>query len=199
MREENRQTLEDALRRIPDYQAPDGIWSAVATQLSEEAALKELVQQLPRHRAPADSWDMISRQLKRPGSTRTYLRWMGAAAAVLLLITAGSWYLTRNPARVSYVQDTADRNAALQVRDWDADEAAIFEVKQRFARYRQLYGTPEQQSLLEELETLDRDKKELQQVIDDYGADADLIRKISAIERARTDLVQEMTKTIIGA
>jgi hypothetical protein len=63
MQELNRQTLEQAIRQLPQYQAPSWLWERIDVELAQEERLDAAIADLPVHQAPAMIWDKIEDEL----------------------------------------------------------------------------------------------------------------------------------------
>lgn len=92
MNESNRQTLQDALRRLDQQQPSRELWDRIEADLARPTpeelqpdTLCRSLRQLPRYRAPEPVWLQIEARLARP---RRALLWAGGLAAALSLLVA---------------------------------------------------------------------------------------------------------------
>ena len=72
--EKNRNTLLRALRELPEYEPPDGLWDELGQRLDRERAeapLRCAIRELPDHYPPAALWENLHVQLDRDQSERT--------------------------------------------------------------------------------------------------------------------------------
>ncbi|MEL6698901.1 MAG: hypothetical protein AAFP89_21830 [Bacteroidota bacterium] len=81
MKEQNRQTLRDALQQLPIHEVPESAWSYIATQIH---ASSDLQSRLPQYAAPQSAWENIETALQAPGRSKSIRAWLVAAAATIL-------------------------------------------------------------------------------------------------------------------
>lgn len=192
--------LKDALRQLPQYQAPRSIWEHIEENLEREGYLHQAIAELPVYTAPDGIWERIEGDLGQGTRIRRLPVWgWSAAAGVAIVITAAigiyQWNQTRG--QVSYAYSEESIQAINSPRDWDEAEADVLEVQKRFAHYCQYQSQQESDCALEkELKELNEAKAELKDVMARYGEDPDLIRELSELELDRSRVVKAMVEKI---
>jgi len=211
MREKNRITLRKAIRQMPGYLPAQEVWQRIEEDLQREAhkgnPLREAIRELPEYQPGDEVWDRIESSLQRRGASpegetaprppaTRYRLWVGAAATIALLMTAGWWtFQQRDPgASVSYTHHREAR-ATFSV-NWEADEAAFEKVVELFRTDPAARQHDRHAQLLKELEELNRAKAKLRQAVDRYGADPRIIQQLADIERERSAVLKRMAALI---
>lgn len=202
MEERNKQTLNEALRQLPQYQAPAGVWEEIALNLEQaerEEALQRAIRRLPEYAPPPAIWDQIEDQLEAPRQTGRLmllkpLRWQFAAAILVLVMASGGYLLFRSSEQpdVQYLTSQESLPAAIPVTENPEDEAAFEEVTALYAQYRQQFLDPQANELEEEWAELNAARQELQQALDQYGYDAVIAQQLTEIELERSKVVRKM-------
>jgi hypothetical protein len=194
-KEHNRETLQAAIRRLPQYAPAAPVWQRIEHQLENDLVFQDAVQSLPTYAPPVAVWQRIAAGLEKPVRMRR-LRpaWFGAAAAAVVLLAVGTyWWYTQTPELVEKVQlvytETETRAAAFKA-DWDEDETDIAALTKVYAQRAALANLNE--SLLSELQELNQAKAAIKAMLTKYGNDPDLIRTIADLERQRSAIVKQM-------
>jgi hypothetical protein len=199
MEERNRPTLDQALRQLPTYEAPFDLWERIEEDLEQAQRYDDALADLPVYQAPKSVWEAIEQDLAQKKRLRTrWLRPLSAAAAVLLLFTAG-WYLLREQdppeqVQISYRTEIAKSSstAAFQL---PAEDAEFQEVQHEYARFCQL--TKQDCRLNQELNELNNARAELIQAMRTFGKDETLYRQIDQIEMDRSKVVKQMVAVML--
>lgn len=203
MKELNHDTLQRAIRELPQYSPSEAVWASLEQALEaaqSETALQEAIHGLPTYAPKPDVWERIEQELEQPVRKPLFVR-RGvqlASAAVLagavlaLVIWLNMSNDTRTQEKIVYAQ--AEQAAAPNA-DWDADDALIANVAAAYAQRASFLQT-EGRDLLSELEELNEAKAEIKTMMQRYGRDAQLIENIIEIERERTEVVKEMAQEI---
>jgi hypothetical protein len=198
MEEINHQNLAAAFKKLPQYQAPQGLWSAIELQLDVEEPLYQAIQQLPVYQAPALVWEKIAQEVSRPAPVRQLKRWIRAAAAAILLI-ASTWvgyqYYNQPIVSIAYSQEVQSKLVAQN--DWDQDETAIAEVQTLYGQMCQLNQSKDNCNLTQELAELNAAKIELKEAMERYGNDPELVRELSQVEMDRSRVVRKMAEVAL--
>jgi hypothetical protein len=194
-KEHNRETLQAAIRRLPQYAPAAPVWQRIEHQLENDLVFQDAVQSLPTYAPPVAVWQRIAAGLEKPVRMRR-LRpaWFGAAAAAVVLLAVGTyWWYTQTPELVEKVQlvytETETRPATFKA-DWDEDETDIAALTKVYAQRAALANLNE--SLLSELQELNQAKAAIKAMLTKYGNDPDLIRTIADLERQRSAIVKQM-------
>ncbi len=186
MQEMNRDRLREALENLPAYDPPPGTWDGLRDRLDAPVPLAD---RLPAYAPPPGVWNGLNEGLDRQQRGRIVQlrrrRVLGVAAALTLLLTAGTvlWQLNRGPS-VSYAFAT-EQTAGLEVAaDWEADEDRFDGLMVKLADHNE----PTHNELLLELEEMDDARTQIMAMLDSYGNDANLLNKLAAVERTRSEL-----------
>ncbi|MDZ4683351.1 MAG: hypothetical protein SH848_18990 [Saprospiraceae bacterium] len=199
-RELNRNTLERAIRELPGYTPEQELWTAIEAQLELEAQDKQLriaTHQLPLYSPPPQAWGKISSELEqKPKLRKLWTRPVLAIAATIfgVILSVGVWlYFSEDTGAQMVLHTTEMLDVTGFEGDWDADEQDIAMVVSMVEKM------PENEnlnSLKTELKELNEAKAVLTHTMSQYGKDADLIRRLSKIERERSKIVKQMAAEI---
>lgn len=201
--EKQNQLIRRAISELPDYQAPEQLWPQISEQLDidqKERLIQRQLAQLPDYHPPETVWSGIAEDLAKAPSQNTWLRLVRQPltwAASFLLLFSLYWLVTQSQGpQVSYTYTTQAENQWLLESDWDADEADFAEVVQLHQRYLRTFEDQSAATLQEEFDELNTAREEIKETLDRYGKDQELIRQLAAIERARTQIVNQMAQQI---
>lgn len=208
LEEKNKATLQRAIRQLPQYEPEDGIWVAVEKALDhadEGEQLQSSLRLLPSYEAPQQVWEQIREELDAEDEKTDqpkrrilpYWRQVAAAASVLLLVGIGWGLFSGSDApTITIAESEALMPVEIVSRDWNADEALFRQVIQRFGEHPLLEADPQIQNLKIELEELNEAKSEIELMMEKYGEDPELIRRIGEIERERSEVIKRMVTFI---
>jgi hypothetical protein len=197
MQEQNKHLLQHALGQLPAYEPPMGIWEEIQTALDADQVLQEQLPGLPIHTPPDAIWDAIEHQLpKQPRFGRVlFLRL--AAAAVLLGMAIGMWWLTGGRAEEAVIvqtQEIADPNI---LETTQAPEDSAFLFVQKFCETQvPICQDPAFEALKTELDELSEAKEALRTALGSYSDDPALAEQMIRIERERSALLQQIMQLI---
>ena len=194
MKEQNRQTLRDALRRLPQHVPPPGLWSDVRRHLEPQ-----LADRLPSYQPPPQVWNRLAAKLgdgapvpqaEKESRVRKlpYLRWAAIAAGFLLLLTAGIGQLNGRSGptvRYTYAQEATPPAAT---RDWNDDEASFTGITAKL----EARNEPELNTLRMELDELTEAREEVRAILAAYGEDPQVIGRLAEIERDRSAIYRRI-------
>lgn len=197
--EQNRNTLQEALSRLPQYRPPDELWGQIESELSR----KETLGRLPSYSPPPAVWEAIETGLEKEKETappRFRLRrlaWPAAAASIAALV---AWFMFYPPGdagpQAVYTYETGKANLELLANDWDADDESLKTVVEQFSRDPIAQRKEQYAEILEDWKELQEAKAEIKEVMELYGKDARLVRQMSEIERERSKLARAMAMAI---
>lgn len=196
MKERNRNTLRDALGKLPQHTPPADVWSGLQRELRPN-----LSEQLPSYQPPAEVWNSISDSLASPpvqsevvkeqrSATLRKLpvKWLSIAAALLLLVTVGyNVFSEPNGPTITYAYTQEPAPAAVK-QDWGEDESSFNNVLAQL----ESRNEPELNTLRMELTELTEAKEEVQAMLVAYGEDPGVVRQLAAIERDRSDVYRRI-------
>jgi hypothetical protein len=199
MEEINHQNLAKALKKLPQFQAPEGLWSAIELQLDAEEPLFQAIRQLPIYEAPPLVWDNISKEISKGAPVRQLKRWMPAAAAAAMLLITASWVAIRyvNQPKISIAYSQEVQSQSIVQNDWDQNEADFNEVQSRYTQMCRLNQTADNCKLSQELAELNAAKKELKEVLERYGNDPELVRQLGLVEMDRSRVARQMAEVTL--
>lgn len=203
MREEekNRDSLRRAIRQMQTYDPPSNRWNAIEKKLEEgvgadDTVLQEAVEVLPTHAPPAEVWNQLARQLDAKKHRQVRMKRMrfalSIAASLALVLTAAWWTLREAPPKISkhYSQETVQQ-FQLEV-DWDSEEDLFNNLQEQLASV----NIPSVNNLKLELEELTSAKQEVEQMLQSYGQDPQLVKQLGEIERVRSDIYRQIIELI---
>lgn len=199
MEEINHQNLAKALKQLPQFQAPKGLWSAIELQLDAEEPLYQAIRQLPVYQAPALIWDNISQEISKDTAIRRLKRWIPAAAAAAAILISASWVAIRyvNQPKISIAYSQEVQSQSIVQNDWDQNEADFNEVQSRYTQICRLNQTDDNCKLSQELAELNAAKKELKEVLERYGSDPELVRQLGIVEMDRSRVARQMAEVTL--
>ena len=198
----HREKLKKALNALPTYQPEESVWEGIRHQLDleeQQTKFQAALQSLPTYEPPAEVWTVIESGLEKNRHARVRIRWMrlGAAAAILAgLALALPWLSSfKNVTQIKIVYSEEIGSSVLPS-SWNEDEEAIALLVRTAEARPDFLPNDYHHLLMQELEELSSAKTELQEAIDLYGINDQLAREMAEIERARTDILEEMAAQI---
>jgi len=201
MQEQNKHLLQQALGQLPAYEPPMGIWEEIQVALDADQLLQQQLPALPTYTPPDTLWETIESQLPginahQPRFGRVlFLRL--AAAAVLLGMAIGVWWLTGSRAEEAVIvqtQEIADPNI---LETTQAPEDSAFLFVQKFCETQvPICQDPAFEALKTELDELSEAKEALRTALGSYSDDPALAEQMIRIERERSALLQQIMQLI---
>ena len=199
-RELNRNTLERAISELPGYAPEQELWTAIEAQLELEMQDKQLriaTHQLPLYAPPPLVWENISSELEqKPKLRKLWARPLLAVAATIfgVILSVGAWlYFSEETGAQMVLHTTEMLDVTGFEGDWDEDEQDIAMV---VSMVEKIPHNENLSALKTELEELNEAKAMLTHTMSQYGKDAELIRRLSKIERERSKIVKQMAAEI---
>lgn len=176
------------IKKLPQHTPPDNSWELISDKLSFEEFLNEKKQELPLHQPEEVNWNNIAKRLPKTSQKQFSVRiqWMVAAASILLFITI-LWQIdTSNQKTVSYTEETpSEKNIGTEQTD-------INEVNRRCNEIKILCKRPEIKELREEIENLDKENASIEEQMELFGTDADLMEAQQRIQLKKAELAKEI-------
>ncbi|NJC26604.1 hypothetical protein [Neolewinella antarctica] len=198
MKEKNKNTLREAISRLPAHDPSSATWEAIEHDLKPS-----LAERLPSYQPPVSVWNGLSEQLETearsrvPGglgkeqSTRTRrlpYRWLAVAASVLVLLFAGYGISSRDEGpKVTYAR-TQEVIPATTLPDWDEEEGSF----DRILAQLETINEPGLNTMRIELEELTAAKEDVKAMLLAYGDDPTVVRQLVKIERERSDVYRRI-------
>ncbi len=199
MLEKNKNTLRDALLRLPEHDAPEMLWPKLEADLQLQAAIDSNIPLLPEHQPPDWVWASLDAQINtdKPGPKKSFVAriWpIWAAAAAVSLLLCAVWFLQPSgngeEMSIRYSEEKVD-NVLLAVVREPEDEA--FQLLEEICRQpAPVCKDPEFIALKTELDELTAAKSELREAIGLYETDTELNVQLTRIERERSELLRRM-------
>ena len=205
MEEKNRDTLENAIGRLPGHQPPASVWDGLAAALDAEAETAAPPFGLPQHTPPPAIWANIEQALESDRmAQQRRAQWrvfsgparLAAAAAVALALAGVAFFARQNPGGeyLTVRQEQADEHLLAAVRE---AENPAFELVQDLCRERQpVCQKPDFQRLKTELDELTAAKTEIKTALGNFGDDPALVTEMVKIERDRSRILEQMMQMI---
>ena len=197
MQEQNKHLLQQALGQLPAYEPPIGIWEDIQTSLDADQMLQNQLPTLPAYTPPDALWDAIENQLPKQRRFGRVLFLRLAAAAVLLGMAIGVWWLTgvrAEEAIIVQTQEIADPNI---LETTQAPEDSAFLFVQKFCETQvPICQDPAFEALKTELDELSEAKEALRAALGSYSDDPALAEQMIRIERERSALLQQIMQLI---
>jgi cell division protein FtsB len=198
--EEQNSKLKQAIKALPQYEAPKMVWQGIHQQLAsdeQDRLIKEAIPFLNDYTAPVGVWQGIENTLVRTSQVKTLStskrrRSLMIAASILIVLALGYGLWPKSYSAASYTVSQEDIDPYLLDQDWDADELVFAQVVAMYEEYSQTFNDQESTALKAELNELNEAKKELKTAIELYGNDHELIRQLAALERDRTQVIKQM-------
>ena len=194
-KEQNRVTLEEGLRHLPQHYPDASSWNSIEMALSQDELIQKSLPDLPSYDAPPLIWEGIESNL-RPAKLVS-IHWRYAAAACLIFALASFAVLkiwNTSPDNVSYAfSETVGKMSNKSLGAQDEDEIAFAQVLQLFEDNEMLRQSTAYQDALSEWEELQQAKQELQTISAEYNLqDAQLMRQLRSIENQRTAVLNSL-------
>lgn len=190
MQEKNRETLRRALERLRSYAPGEELWSGVEAQLDRSPPVPGL-DKLPTYAPPPQVWNTLNHDLDRDrvrqlGRRRIFR--VAAVAASLLLLVGLLFPLTGSSPKVTVVV-SEERAPSLPIdADWQEDDNRFEDLLRRLAAD----DEPAVNILKVELEELTGARRDVEEMLNRYGQDPQLIRQLGEIERERSDIYRQL-------
>ena len=204
--EYNRNTLKEALGRLPQYQPPGNLWGQIEAELAreeKEQVLKDALHRLPSYAPPPTIWEAVEAGLEKeqerqaPRFRLRRLIWPAAAASIAALVAWFVFYPSEDAGlQAVYTYEIEKTTPGLFDNDWDTDEDALETVVEQFSRDPLAKRQDQYKDILEDWRELQEAKAEIREMMEMYGKDARLVRQMGEIERERSKLARAMATAI---
>lgn len=189
--------LRDALKKLPEHQAPEHIWQNLEiafSDLRQEQALQDGIRKLPEYAPGSSVWYSIEQHLNRKPNKQAsirYLVWWGAAAACVAVVMSLVWFLhPKEKVELQYTVEVLE--PTLQMSEDQADEDAFRMIELVCLEKAYLCQNTDFQLLKSELEELNDAKLSLQTVIGQYNTDQNLMAELTRIELDRSEVLKKL-------
>lgn len=200
MKELNKDILDSALNRLPQYEPPDSVWQGINARLS--------LTELPTYDAPDFVWQNIENQLSDTQNTKAKTQNLNIlrggnfykiaiAASISLLVAVGFWFfkIKNNDANVVAISTEVVDNQLLK-QDFDADSESFAMVEAFCKTALPICEQPDFKNLKSELDELNAAHERLKNAIGDYAANPDLIDELTKVENERSTVLRQLVEKI---
>ncbi|REA58648.1 hypothetical protein DSL64_19985 [Dyadobacter luteus] len=190
--EKNKETLDQALAQLAQYQPPDKAWNDIEQKLGEHT-LHQALNNLPQHQPADDLWEQIEQEISQPkgNSFRKAL----AAAVVIIASSLVIWLMERTPGKqISYSEEIVDQR--LHISDTQPIDTQYENLKVWCETESVVCNRPDFKELTKEYETLRNATDQLMQAMGSYNAEPELVRQLTAVEQEKTVILNKMAKLI---
>lgn len=208
MKELNKDILDSALNRLPQYEPPDSVWQGINARLP--------LTELPTYDAPDFIWQNIENQLSIPQNQNPTSKirniWdipinsglrggnfykIAIAASISLLVAVGFWFykIKNNDTNVVAISTEIVDNQLLK-QDFDADSESFAMVEAFCKTALPVCEQPDFKNLKSELDELNAAHERLKNAIGDYAANPDLIDELTKVENERSTVLRQLVQKI---
>lgn len=200
MKELNKDILDSALNRLPQYEPPDSVWQGINARLS--------LTELPTYDAPDFVWQNIENQLSDTQNTKAKTQNLNIlrggnfykiaiAASISLLVAVGFWFykIKNNDTNVVAISTEIVDNQLLK-QDFDADSESFAMVEAFCKTALPVCEQPDFKNLKSELDELNAAHERLKNAIGDYAANPDLIDELTKVENERSTVLRQLVEKI---
>jgi hypothetical protein len=205
MKELNKEILNSAIGKLPQYEPPDTVWQSINARLQ--------LTELPTYDAPDFVWNNIENELTVIRNPKSQIRRMSLrgtkqlrggkfykiaiAASVALFVSAGFWFFKNKNAETNPIAvSTEVVDNQLLKKDFNNDEASFAMVEQFCKTALPVCEQPDFRNLKTELDELNAAHERLKTAIGDYAANADLIDELTKVENERSTVLRQLVEKI---
>jgi hypothetical protein len=207
MKELNKDILNLAIEKLPQYEPPDTVWQSINARLQ--------LTELPTYDAPDFVWQNIENELSDPQNPkRGTQNWkmslrgtkqlrgnnfykIAIAASVALLVVASFWfYKNKNIDTTQITISTEVIDNQLLKKDFNNDEASFAMVEQFCKTALPVCEQPDFKNLKTELDELNAAHERLKTAIGDYAANPDMIDELTKVENERSTVLRQLVEKI---
>lgn len=202
MKESNKQTLTNALKKLPDYQPEAKAWMDIQQGLKDQVLQKSILQ-LPNYQAPAFESGLKQAIIYQPTHDKTLIfkmpRLSLKLAAAVCLFTLSFYgiftYLLPNFQMNGNQMIVAESVEQLSIPE--ASTNADFEELIMLCKTgNYVCETGDFTSLTSDYQDLDAAQTELKHAMETYGENVNLLQQFNAIERQKAEILNELATYI---
>lgn len=176
------------IEKLPQHTPPDDSWKHISDNLSFEDFLNEKKRQLPQHQPEDTTWSKIENRLPNFSEKRFRIntKWLAAASILLFISTLWLLKIPKEDTKVSY---SSESKTVKPVKSGDSN---INEINRRCNEIKVLCKRPEIKELREEIENLDKENAAIEEQMELFGSDADLLAAQQRIQLKKAELAKEI-------
>ncbi|WP_159473913.1 hypothetical protein [Dyadobacter sp. 3J3] len=190
--EHHRNSLKDALAKLPSFQPADFIWTEINRSLNEEP-LQNALKSLPTQEPDDFIWENIENKID--GTKRKSKMWWYAAAMIFTIGFTGFLYNTnKSDSSISYSQEVID--SRLQTKKDPVTDQEYAKLVSYCEAETVVCNDKNFKRLKQEYETLRSATQELQRAMGNYNTEPELTRQFSIVEQEKAEVLNKMAKMI---
>ncbi|QRR02440.1 hypothetical protein [Dyadobacter sandarakinus] len=189
--EKNKDTLKNAIGRLPAYEPGHQVWLDLREKLNEQP-LKQALDTLPEYEPDGMLWELIA--AKAPAKKPALIWWYAAALLAGGLCLGWLTYEKGWNRGISYSTEKAD--VRLQQGEPSLADAQYLRLKAYCETETIVCNTRDYRRLQEEYEKLNDASVQLKRAIGAYNTEASLIRQVTILEEQKAGILNEMAKLI---
>lgn len=202
MKESNKQTLTNALKKLPDYQPEAKAWMDIQQGLKDQVLQKSILQ-LPNYQAPAFESGLKQAIIYQPTHDKTSIFKMPRLS---LKLTAAVCLFTLSFYGIfTYLLPNFQMNGNQMIVAESVEQLSIPEASTN-ADFEELImlcktgnyvcETGDFTSLTSDYQDLDAAQTELKHAMETYGENVNLLQQFNAIERQKAEILNELATYI---
>ena len=204
MVEKNKHILDQAIQKLPTYPVPETIWSGIEQDLiiiDQDTLIEESIPFLPEYNPAETLWGAIETTLEKDNRVAKkiefpFRRVLAYAAVLAGLSFAFFWLSTEKSASsFAYTEETVEES--ILANDWNSDEEGFEMVLAELEQSPVFFENPEIQDLKIELEELNMAKMEIEEMMEAYGKDEQIIAQIRDTELERTSIIKKLAAFLV--
>ncbi|MCF8405706.1 MAG: hypothetical protein K9H58_17300 [Bacteroidales bacterium] len=183
--------------KLSQLSPPKALWNLIDAELAK----REKINRLSQYDPPDSVWDNIDQKLNQkvrkpsPSKLIRFVKWTSTAAAMLLIGMLIYFLQNNSDNNLNYSEQWVELNNTQQWVEEDADFAGV--LKLLCNEKPQICSMDEFKKMEEELNFLEKSKKDILSHMNKYNTNSDLEKTLVEIELERTNLIKELiTKTI---
>lgn len=193
--------LQNALKNLREYKAPDSIWNNIESEMNKEIAespLSAALKKLPIHRPSEKIWKTVEQNLPVINSKFTVWRnVLGIAASIALAVGFFFWIGNNKPQydlEYAYTEEVLE--ARMQFVNFETDDEAFEMIDHICSEKGFLCEHSDFKELKMELEELNEAHEELKFAMGDYNTSNELSKELKDIEMERTVVFKRLLAMI---
>lgn len=200
MKASHSQSLREAVQKLPERSPRSDTWSAIEQRLDFDNAVRATFPHLPIYTPDADAWRVVEERLllSRRGAFGSTWRY-AAAVAVWLVVSLGTYFLMTSTSdeprpMLTYHEEIAPvYEAPLRDTEDESEQELWMYIRQLCQEPTPpTCHDPEFVALRSHLAELTEEEKTLQQAIEQFGHDPQLVKYQIRIENMKADAAKEL-------
>ncbi|RAK02439.1 hypothetical protein LX87_00559 [Larkinella arboricola] len=197
--------LGKAIKKLPEHEPRADLWERIDADLRADAVIDQALDDLPVLEPKADAWEQIAGKLEAEATSvqplwARSLRWVAAAAVVLLMI--GVWRVWQadsdEKVTIAYATETVEIEPESGPEPFApaADQKAERFIREQCAQQTVVCQKPEVKELKYQLDELNTRKAGLAEQLALFGNDPVLVQAQIKIENERAEVTKELVRIL---